>query len=75
MAQKNVPPFKKGDVVVLISDGPPMAVMRVERSVSPGLGDGGYSITCQWFSGKKAERETFPHESLRLHKKDGGDAE
>jgi uncharacterized protein YodC (DUF2158 family) len=47
--------WKTGDIVQLKSGSPPMTVK--------GYYDGKL-VTCQWFAGKKSERDNFPEDSL-----------
>jgi uncharacterized protein YodC (DUF2158 family) len=54
--------FNVGNVVVLKSGGPDMAIKTVHTRDGEPTG----SYTCQWFAGKKLEDGVFPHESLVL---------
>jgi uncharacterized protein YodC (DUF2158 family) len=51
--------LKVGDLVRLRSGGP---VMTVEETEGAPLQAG--QIRCQWFAGKRLEREIFPQENL-----------
>ena len=55
--------LKKGMKVKLKSGGPIMTVFKIESSLNE-------SVFCQWFSGDKLERESFPPESLKIIKEE-----
>lgn len=56
--------YKTGDVVSLISGGPPMTIS--DHSIG-----GPLTYSCQWFDGSKCERGKFLADTLKLHKNDG----
>lgn len=57
--------FNEGDIVVLKSGGPDMAVKD----------DEGHTVVAQWFSGKKLEYGRFAPGSLKLVRKTDEDAQ
>jgi uncharacterized protein YodC (DUF2158 family) len=67
MATQAQPNFKAGDLVELISGGPPMTVTKV---IGP-LADG-YHYHTSWFAAKKHETGSFPEAALKPAKGVGG---
>jgi len=49
--------FKPGSVVVLLSGGPPMTVIKYE----------GEEVICQWFNKQTREEKAFPQEALKIY--------
>lgn len=65
MSEERIPKFKIGDKVRLNVGGPDMAVHSIlEKRL--GYGDFSGSYRCQWFAGKKSDKDNFPEESLVL---------
>lgn len=54
--------MKVGDIVELVSDGPPMTIVFT-RCTAPGHLD----VDCAWFVGDDLRHATFPSEGLRPH--------
>lgn len=50
--------FKKGQIVMLVSGGPKMAVVHPSYGVNE-------EVQCQWFAGKKLEVGYFDPETLK----------
>jgi uncharacterized protein YodC (DUF2158 family) len=57
-----MPPFKPGDLVVLKSGGPTMAVDAVNTDIFDD--DKITGIVCAWFVGEKLERVRFDHRAV-----------
>lgn len=69
MSEDRKPKFKIGDKVRLNVGGPDMAVHSiVEERIGSGVFSGNYR--CQWFAGKKSDKDSFPEESLVLIKEE-----
>lgn len=63
MNQVRIPKFKIGDKVKLNVGGPDMAVHSIiEERIGSEAFSGNYR--CQWFAGKKSDKDIFPEESL-----------
>lgn len=59
--------FKVGDVVQLMSGGPKMTVVKVDRLPS----GGDTFIVASWFAGSKHEKANFPPDALKRADDDG----
>lgn len=70
MAKTNSGKFKVGDVVELISGGPPMTVTFMELTPS-----GTVYCSTSWFAAKKNETARFPEDALKPHKTASGDGD
>lgn len=57
--------FKKGDVVVLKSGGPPMTVDLLPGERAIGKADGDY--LCKWFKGATADKGSYAEHLLEMY--------
>jgi len=65
VSEERIPKFKIGDKVRLNVGGPDMAVHSImEERIGSREFSGSYR--CQWFAGKKSDKDSFPEESLVL---------
>jgi uncharacterized protein YodC (DUF2158 family) len=57
--------FKPGQVVLVISGGPPMTVTKCAEDAS-----GEMTVWCSWFDGKNPMDGTFPAAAVKIYKGD-----
>lgn len=65
--------YKIGDMVMLISGGPIMTVVELNKTMARNRGDvDNYNgtVKCSWFEGNEAKSVTFHQDALKHQKKE-----